>query len=273
MRRELRGRVVLLTGGSRGIGRRLAERLVKRGAKLALAARSADELGRAAEALKAAGGDVLAVPADVTSAADRVRLVETAVAHFGGLDVLVNNAGIGAFGDFSSSSEEVLRRELEVNFFAPAEMMRLCVPHLAGGRQPAIVNVASLCGRRGLPDWTEHCASKHALCGLTEALRAEFARFDVSVLLIVPGTIRSDDLGRHLIRKTGRLRIDFAGATPPDRVARAIERALRTNRAESWVGSDTFWVARGQRWTPWLLDWVLRRRYLRDSRVRGTHHG
>jgi NAD(P)-dependent dehydrogenase (short-subunit alcohol dehydrogenase family) len=270
MRRELRGRVVLLTGASRGIGRRLAVILAGRGARLALAARSADDLTRVADQLRSGGADVLAVPADITSPADRARLVDAAVGHFGGLDVLVNNAGIGAFGDFSSSSEEVLRREVEVNFFAPAEMTRLCVPHLARGRQPAVVNVASLCGRRGLPDWTEHCASKHALCGLTEALRAEFARFGISVLLIVPGTIRSDDLGRHLIRKAGRLRIDFAGATPPDRVAEAIDRALRTDRPESWVGLDTFWVARAQRWAPRLLDWFLRRRYVRDLRRSGS---
>ena len=86
----------------------------------------------------------------------------------------------------------MLRQVMEVNFFAPAELIRLAIPVLEQGRQPAIVNVASMCGRRAMPAWTEYSASKFALCGLTEALRGEMARFDIDVLLIVPGLTRSD---------------------------------------------------------------------------------
>jgi NAD(P)-dependent dehydrogenase (short-subunit alcohol dehydrogenase family) len=137
------------------------------------------------------GGKVLAAPADITSEADREHLFETISARFGGLDVLVNNAGIASFGHFATSSEQILRQVMEVNFFAAAELIRRAVPILVKGARPAIVNVASMCGRRGLPAWTEYSASKFALCGLTEALRAELARFDIDVLLALPGrTIR-----------------------------------------------------------------------------------
>src|SRR5919199_78814 len=94
------------------------------------------------------------------------------------------------------------------SFFPPAELPRLAVPALTRGRQPAVVNVASMCGRRGMPAWSEYSASKFALCGLTEALRGELARFDIDVLLVLPGLTRSN-LGANLLRRCGRYPIDF----------------------------------------------------------------
>ena len=111
--------------------------------------------------------------------------------RLGGLDVLINNAGVASFGHFAECTEVILRQVMEVNFFAPAELIRLAVPVLTRGRQPAVVNVASMCGRRGIPAWAEYSASKFALCGLSEALRAELVRFDVDVLLVLPGVTRS----------------------------------------------------------------------------------
>src|SRR5262249_18476582 len=157
------------------------------------------------------------------------------------------------------SSEEILRRVMEVNFFAPAELIRLAVPLLERGQQPAVVNVASMCGRRGLPAWSEYSASKFALCGLTEALRAEMARFDIDVLLIVPGLTRSD-LSRHLLRNTGRMKIDFAAGMAPEAVAGHIVHSLCMNRAETVVGWDARWMLLVNRLFPRLLDWLITRR-------------
>jgi len=180
MRRELNGRRVLLTGGSRGIGRELARLLMREGARLALVARGREELTAAVEELRKAGGEAHAVVGDLTDAADRERVVDEAVAALGGLDVLINNAGTCSFGEFGTSSEGVLRRIMEINFFAPAEMSRLCLPHLAKSpHRPAIVNVASIVGKRGIPSFPEHSASKFALVGLSEAMRCEFVRFGV----------------------------------------------------------------------------------------------
>src|SRR5262249_1144106 len=149
---------------------------------------------------------------------DRLRLLQVAANHLGGLDVLVNNAGIASFGHFADSSEEVLRQVMEGNFFAPAELIRQAVPQFRQGRPPAIVNIAPMGGRRGLPAWTEYSASKFALCGLTEALRGEMARFDIDVLLVVPGLTRTD-LGKHLLRNVGRMKIDFSGGMSAEAVA------------------------------------------------------
>jgi short-subunit dehydrogenase len=260
MKRELRGRRILITGASRGIGRCLAEKLARLPARLALVARSSAELANFAIQLRTIGADVLSVAADVTLPEDRQRLLDTVTDRFGGLDVLVNNAGVSSWGHFASSSEAILRQVMEVNFFAPAELIRLAVPVLTKGEQPAIVNVASICGRRGLPGWTEHSASKFALCGLTEALRGEMVRFDIEVLLILPGLVRTDDLGRHLLRRAGRAKFDYARATPPEAVADAVIAALEKHRTETVVGWDARWVARVNRFFPWLVDRLLARK-------------
>jgi short-subunit dehydrogenase len=120
MRRDVRGRVVLITGASRGIGKRLADRLAAKGARLALASRSAGELAALAAKLKTAGTDVEAFPTDLTDPAGRESLVRGVVGRFGGLDVLVNCAGVCSFGEFATSWEDINRRVLEINFFAPA---------------------------------------------------------------------------------------------------------------------------------------------------------
>jgi short-subunit dehydrogenase len=259
MQRDLHGRRLLITGASSGIGRSVAELAAGRGARVLLAARSADKLDDLAGSLTASGADALAVPADVTSETDRQRLMQTVADRFGGLDVLINNAGVASFGHFATSTEEVLRTVMEVNFFAPAELMRLAIPLLRQGHEPAIVNVASMCGRRGLPAWPEYSASKHALCGLTEALRGEMARFDIDVLLIVPGLTRSD-LPRHLLRNDGRMKIDFTGGMAPEHVAAAVLKALVKNRTETVVGSEARWILWINRFAPRLMDRLLARK-------------
>jgi short-subunit dehydrogenase len=258
MKRELVGRRILITGASRGIGRALAEQAALQGARVALTARSAERLHEQAQAIEARGGEAVAIPADLTVPADRQRLLQTVVDQFGGLDVLLNNAGIASWCHFLHSSEEIVRKILEVNFFAPAELIRLAIPFLSRGREPAILNIASLCGRRGLPGWSEYSASKFALCGLTEALRGEMARFDISVLLVIPGLTQTD-LFRHLLRSEGRAKIHQDRAMTPDWVAGQVLKALRHNRTEVVLGRDARWMLRLHRFLPGLVDWLLGR--------------
>jgi short-subunit dehydrogenase len=257
--RDLQGLRIIVTGSSGGIGRAVAEALAGRGARLALAARSVDKLNELVTSLRTSGAEAIAVPTDLTREDDRRRLLETVADRFGGLDVLINNAGVGSFGHFSGSSETVLRQVMEVNFFAPAELIRRAIPLLAEGRQPAIVNVASMCGRRGMPAWPEYSASKYGLVGLTEALRGEMVRFGIDVLLVLPGLTRSD-LSRHLIRNEGRMRIDYAAGMPPEEVAAGIVGALRSNRTETILGRDCKWMLRMQRLFPRLVDRLLARK-------------
>lgn len=271
MRRDVRGRVVLLTGASRGIGRRVAERLAKRGAKLALTSRSVSELESLKKELHGADAEIF--PCDLTDPPARSKLVADAVARFGGIDVLMNCAGVCSFGEFATSDEAINRTVLEINFFAPVELARLCVPHLTrsanAGYRPAVLNLASLCGRCGIPSLSEHCASKHAFVGMTEAWRGEFARFGIDVLLVLPGLVRSDDLNRHLLRNEGRIYLDFEGAQPPDEVADAVVRSLERNTRERAVGFVSWWVWFGKRMFPRGVRWFMKRKVLKFQKRHG----
>ncbi len=262
MRRDLRGARLLITGASSGIGRCLAQEAAREGARLALVARSADKLHELAGSLTAEGAEALAVPADITSEQDRQHILTAVQERFGGLDVLINNAGIGSWCHFAESSEDILRQIMEVNFFAPAELIRQSIPVLRQGRSPAIVNVAYMCGRRGIPAWSEYSASKFALCGLTEALRGEMVRFAIDILLIVPGLTRSD-LWEHLLRNTGRYRLDVKKGMPPEKVAHGILHALKKNRTETVLGWDARWMLRVNRFLPRLVDALLARKIRR----------
>jgi short-subunit dehydrogenase len=262
MVRDLSGLRLLITGASSGIGRSLAVQAAHAGARIVLAARSEGPLDVLAAELARDGRQVTAVATDVTDPAGRQRLLDTVASRFGGLDVLINNAGVGSWGHFAGGSEAILRQVMEVNFFAAAELTRLAIPTLTDGRQPAVLNIASMCGRRGMPAWSEYSASKFALCGLTEALRGELSRFDIDVLLVVPGLTRSD-LARHLLRDEGRYPIPYDKGMPPEEVAAAALDALRRNRTETVVGSDARWMLRVNRFLPRLVDRLLARRVRR----------
>ena len=255
MRRELAGKRAILTGASGGIGRAVAAALAGAGVRVALAARSVDKLNALAATLPGA----VAVPTDVTKPADRARLVETAVAAFGGLDLLVNNAGVGSWGHFADSTEAICRTVLEVNFFAPIELTRLALPHLTDGNQPAVVNVTSMCGRKGMPAWPEYSASKFALVGMSEAWRGEFERFGVDVLTIVPGMTDSG-FQNNWLRTDGKADLRFADGMTPDYLAAKVVAAIQKSRTETVLGSEAKRLLRFNRYFPRLTNWLLARK-------------
>jgi short-subunit dehydrogenase len=269
MARNLAGKRAIVTGGSGGIGKAIAMALTKAGAKVALAARSESNLALVVKEIETAGGEAVAVPTDVTKPADRERLISTAVAKFGGLDLLVNVAGIASWGHFSSSTEAINRQTLEVNFFAPTELIRLAVPHLTNGNDPAICNLTSMCARRGMPAWPEYSASKFALIGLTEALRGEMARFGIDVITMVPGLTNSE-WGQHLIRNDGKLDIRYDEGMSTEYVAMKTVDAIRKSKREVVLGGEAkrlIWANRiAPRLTNWLIGQKVRKLYASEKR-------
>lgn len=256
MQKSLAGSRVIVTGTSSGIGLALARALSHAGAQLVLAARSTDKLEELARSLPS---KAIVVPTDLAVQEDRERLIREAVKAFGGIDLLINNAGVASWGHFANSNDSVMRELMEVNFFAPVELMRLAIPHLTRSNEPAIVNVSSMCGRRAMPAWPEYSASKFALCGISEALRCEMARFDIDVVLVVPGMTKTS-LREHMARHEGKARIDFESGMPPERVAAAIIKGIERRKHEIVIGSDAKWMLRAHRWFPRLLDRLICRR-------------
>ena len=255
MSRNFKGCRTIVTGASGGIGKAIAVALAAGGAKVALAARSADKL---ADAARAIGGDAFAVPTDVTKPAERENLIRATVAKFGGLDLLVNVAGVGAWGHFATSNEAINREVMEVNFFAPVELIRLAVPHLTNGNDPAICNLTSMCARRGMPAWPEYSASKFALVGLTEALRGEMARYDIDVITIVPGLTKSD-LNRHLLRSDGKADIPFDKGMTVEYVAGRTVDAIRRSKREIVLGIEAKKILTVNRFAPRFVNWLIAR--------------
>jgi short-subunit dehydrogenase len=256
-RRAIAGLRTIVTGASSGIGRALALELVRQGAFVVALARRKERLQELAAACEDAGR-LRWLAGDVTQKADRLAAIELAKAEFGGLDALVNNAGIGALGRFDQADEERLRRVMEVNFFAPAEFLREALPTLRAASRPIVVNVGSVLGHRAVPDKSEYCASKFALHGLSDALRIELGRDDIDVLLVSPSTTASEffDVAAGQARRTPGKRF---GAMPAEAVARRIVRAMAAGRREIILpagGKLLVWL---DRLCPPLVDWALRR--------------
>lgn len=271
MKRTLRDKRILITGASSGIGRALAFECAARGARVLLAARSVAALEEAADQIRAGGGVALVRPADVTVARDREEMFAAAMQEFGGLDVLVNNAGVAAHGHFVDLTPDILRRTMELNFFALAECCRAAIPMLAEGRAPLIVNVSSMAGRRGVPAWADYSASKFAVCGFSEALRAELVRFGVDLTLVVPGLTNSN-FGRRLMARQGRMPARFDHGLPPEVVARKIADAMQRGKHEIRIERDARllllvnWLA--PRFVDWRMARIVRRLYASEIEQR-----
>jgi short-subunit dehydrogenase len=180
------GRRIILTGASEGIGRALALALAAQKARIVLAARDASRLETLARECKAAGGEAHAVPTDVANAHDCEWLIAESVRALGGIDVLVNNAGITMWSRFDALADlEVFERLLEVNYLAPVRLTSLALPHLKTSRG-LMVAVASLAGLTGVPERTAYAGSKHALIGFCDSLRIELAGSGVDVCVVAP---------------------------------------------------------------------------------------
>ena len=264
-RRTLAASRILITGASSGIGRDLAVELARAGARLVLNARREDKLRTLADEVMAAGGQAALAPGDVTERETRRSALALADERFGGLDILVNNAGVSAWGTFDQANEERLRRIMEVNFFALAEMTREALPLLERGRSPLVVNVASILGHRAIPYQAEYCASKFAARGLSEALRPELRRRGIDLLVVSPGTTESE-LFEHLIEKTADMPWGRQRGVSASVVAARIVGAMRSGRHEiipSRRGKLLVWL---NRLAPRLVDAWMAKYTSRDSR-------
>jgi NAD(P)-dependent dehydrogenase (short-subunit alcohol dehydrogenase family) len=196
------GKVVVITGASRGLGLALAERFARVGSRLVLASRSLDELTHARDLLHQRGAlkspdEALLVPTDVSEPDQATQLVERAIAHFGRIDVLINNAGIIEVGAVEDQPLEAYRRAMETNFFGALHTIRAALPQMLRqavapyGPRPAIVNIASIGGKVAVPHLLPYVASKFALVGFSEGLHAELRQKGVRVTTVCPGLMRT----------------------------------------------------------------------------------
>ena len=234
-RYELRDKVALISGGSRGLGLVLARHICDEGGKVALLARDPEELARAKDDLTARGGKVLTVECDLLDRDQIQAAVRKVIDHFNRIDILINNAGIIEVGPLDHMSRDDYERAMRLHFWAPYELISQIVPEMrlcGGGR---IVNITSIGGKVAVPHFAPYSASKFALTGFSDAIRAELARDNIQVTTVAPGLMRT---GSHVnARFKGNHDAEFAwfsaGAGAPlismdaDRAARKIIAAFR----------------------------------------------
>ena len=250
---------MLITGASQGIGRALALAAAARGARVLAAARSRELLQELAEQVRAAGGVLETVQADVTSADDRRAMVEAAVRAFGGLDLLVNNAGIGATGHLIEATPDRLRKIFEVNVFGLIETTRVFLPLLKEGNRPAVVNISSIAARRGIPGRSEYSASKFAVQGFSEALRAELYKDGIDVLVVNPGLTQTN-FSKNMLEQKARVQLDHMRGMTSEEAALATLRAIERGSNEATLTLKGKLLVLVCRLFPRLADRIVRKR-------------
>ncbi|MCA6096586.1 SDR family NAD(P)-dependent oxidoreductase [Streptomyces sp. SCA3-4] len=237
---RLDGGTALVTGSSRGLGLLIARELGRRGCRVMLCARDADELSRAERLLRDEGvADVRSLACDITDAQAPQQLLAATKEAFGGLDVLVNNAGEIQVGPLASMTEEDFRSAMETMYFAPLRLVLAAAPELRASRG-RVVNVSSLGGRVAAPHLLPYVGAKFAAAGLSEGLRAELAGDGISVTTVLPGLMRT---GSHTAaRFSGQVDREYAWfaaaaglpvlSMDAERAASAVVRAAERRRPE-----------------------------------------
>ncbi len=189
----LQGQVALVTGGSRGIGRAVARALVAEGAKVVITGRNETRLSAACREIESAGpGKVESVPADVKTYADMERAVGAAVARFGGLDILINNAGLGVFAEVAEMTPQQWSEVIDTNLTGVFNACHAAIPQLRRRKGGFIINISSLAGKNAFAAGAAYCASKAGLNAFSESLMQELRYDDIRVSYVMPGSVATD---------------------------------------------------------------------------------
>ena len=260
---ELKGKVAIVTGASRGIGEAIAVALAAEGCRLVLAARSTQRLQEVAEGLRFQHGvEVLVVPTDIGDESQSRALIDVVEDHFGTIDILINNAGMGIYGAMDELHLDDLRQVFEVNFFGPMAALQAAVPVMRRNGGGAIVNVSSIVGRFPQPLGGGYTATKFALHGASGAARAELKQDNVDVILICPGLTDTEFSQHSRISVPGAEhrqgeRHSLGRGVEPARVGRRTIKAIKKREREAYVtlfDRALVWFATH---FPGFFQWVL----------------
>lgn len=241
----LRDKVVLIVGGSRGLGLVMAREFVAEGARVALCARDSGELERAKAELESLGGTVFTTTCDARLKSDIERTVSEVRTNLGPVDVLVNNAGIIRVGPLELQTQEDFEEAMQLHFWAPYHAMQAVLPEMKRRGSGRIVNISSIGGKVPVPHLSAYCASKFALVGLSSAMRTELVKHGIYVMTVCPGLMRT---GSHINAEfKGQKEKEFAlfsimDATPltsvsAENAARQIVNAARRGQADLTISA------------------------------------
>ena len=263
MKNALKGRVVVITGASSGIGEAMAKVYSKMGAKVVLGARSEEKLAALTAEIKEAGGEAAYCAADVTKPEDCKALIDKAVEVFGGIDVLICNAGISMRAIFDDVDLSVLHRLMDVNFWGTVYCAKYALPYLQASKG-SLVGISSVAGLHGLPGRTGYSASKYAMTGLLETIRIENLKKGLHVMVACPGFTASNVRFSALTADGSQ-----QGATPrkeekmmsPEQVAHIVARGIARRKRLCLMEAEGRATHFLKKFAPALVDkifyWVM----------------
>ena len=257
---NLSGKRIILTGAAGGIGYRLALLLAQRGAHLALVERNAPRLEEICNEINASGGKATAIALDLTAEGAAGQVIEATLQALGGLDLVINNAGIMDFTLYDRQSPERIAQVISVNVVAPMLLVRAALPHFLTQNSGQIVNIGSAFGSIGFAHFTTYCTSKFAMRGFSEALRRELVDSKVGVTYVSPRAAKTplnDDLTTQMLIAT-KTNMD-----EPDYVAEQIVLAIESEAKEYFIGQPESFFARLNGMFPRLVDGGL----LKNTRI------
>ena len=259
MRGSLRGKVIVITGASAGIGREAARLFAAEGAHVVSAARRADRLAELQHEIEEAGGRCLAVPTDVAERPQVERLRDATLEHFGRIDVWVNNAGYGLVGSVEQTTQDDMRRIWETNYMGVFTGCQVALDQMRRQGSGHIINVSSMVARFGLPLNAAYCATKFAMNGLTEALALELEGTGIYASVVMPG-ITETDFGAATVKKipptTGRSSVSVSSARS---VAARIVRCARGRSAVVMIAPAPRLLVALIDLCPWIWRFIARR--------------
>lgn len=248
---------ILLTGASGGIGCELALQLAAHGARLGLVGRRADALEAVAKAARENGAaDAVAITADLSTTEGRDQILSQVTAQLGGVDVLINNAGVVDFHDFSEQDPAMIERIYQTNLIAPVQLTRALLPQLQAQGSGHIVNVGSAFGSIGFAYFAAYSSSKFALRGFSEALRRELDGSGVGVSYFAPRAVKTAANSEAVYRMAEAVKMNM---DPPEEVARFIVDSMLRDKVEAYYGFPEKLFVRINALLPRLVDGALKK--------------
>jgi len=254
------GSRALITGASSGIGRATSFELAKRGAILAVTARRLKTLRKVSDEIKNAFPNVqapLSIPCDISNREDVGRLVKKCVDYLGGIDILINNAGIGVYGNAEMTTLEDFRSVMEVNFFGSVNCILEVLPRMKKIGKGLIINIASVAAMHGVPYMGAYSASKAALVALSQSLRAELAISGISMMIVYPGYTQTDFFKNE--KKVGGAHRPAGPYAPARKVARAIIKAIESEKPDLVLSPGGKALKFSKSLMPWLPERAMQR--------------
>lgn len=256
MIRKVKGTTVIITGATSGIGYATALEFARAGARVVIAGRRVERLRELAAAIESKGGEVLAVRTDVAEEAQVEALIAQTLERFGSIDTLVNNAGVALAAKFDEQSMADFRRVMEINFWGAVYACKAAVPQMKQQKSGVIINVSSAFGKRGMPFETAYCASKFALAGFSEALRAEVLSDGIDVSTIFPGAVETE-IFEQAANQAGLELPAFIPKFPARELAKIIVRDARFPQPEIVMAADAIGIDLMNKFAPGLMDLAL----------------